>query len=224
MTKAEFVIDFCASLNRKDRAVLFVDPYSTQLHWNTLEVVAKTGKIDLWLLFPLSALLRMTPKSGAKIIPEWKPKINQLLGLDRHSGHLDRSQRKSRRKWLSPWGEMPRLTLSEQGIGRKDDQGQLLGTDQWEKALYKPRNQLLQFDLFAGHADHGRQLERENPEELQRWVVERVSEIFAYVAPPVMLKNRGTPLFSFIFAVSNPNQQAWGLAQRIAESVIKKHT
>ena len=46
------------------------------------------------------------------------------MGLDHPSGHLDRAQRKSRRKWLSPWGEMPRLTLSDQGIGRKDGQGQ----------------------------------------------------------------------------------------------------
>ncbi len=44
-------------------------------------------------------------------------------GLDRHSGHIDRSQRKSLRKWLSPWGEIPRLTLSDQGIDRKDGQG-----------------------------------------------------------------------------------------------------
>ena len=48
-----------------------------------------------------------------------------LDGLDRHSGHLDRSQRKSRRKWLSPWGEMPRLMLSDQGIDRNDGQGRL---------------------------------------------------------------------------------------------------
>ena len=45
------------------------------------------------------------------------------VGLDRRFGHLDRSQRKSSRKWLSPWGEMPRLILFDQGIGRKDGQG-----------------------------------------------------------------------------------------------------
>jgi len=51
--------------------------------------------------------------------------------LDRRSGHLDRSQRKSRRKRLSLWGEMLHFILSDQNIGRKDGQGRLQEKSSW---------------------------------------------------------------------------------------------
>lgn len=76
----EFVPEFCAGLGRNDRAVLFLDPYSTQLDWSTLRHVAKSGKVDLWLLFPISVILRMTPRD--RVIPEWKNTLNRLLGTD----------------------------------------------------------------------------------------------------------------------------------------------
>ena len=76
----EFVKRFCASLTSNDRAVLFIDPYSTELDWGTLSYVADSNRIDLWLLFPLSALLRMTPRDGLK--PEWVSTVTKLLGTD----------------------------------------------------------------------------------------------------------------------------------------------
>lgn len=78
----QFVPDFCASLGRDDRAVLLLDPYSTELDWATLEHVADSGKVDLWLLFPISVILRMTPTQGTKIRPEWQNTLNRLLGTD----------------------------------------------------------------------------------------------------------------------------------------------
>lgn len=76
----EFVKSFCGHLSHNDRAILFIDPYSTELEWETLHHVARSGRIDLWMLFPLSALLRMTPRGGVK--PEWEAKLNKLLGTD----------------------------------------------------------------------------------------------------------------------------------------------
>ncbi len=78
-----FVPEFCATLGKNDRAVLFLDPYSTQLNWATLKHIAATQKIDLWLLFPISAITRMTPTDGAKIRPEWRKTITRLLGTDK---------------------------------------------------------------------------------------------------------------------------------------------
>lgn len=49
---------------RYNRGLLFLDPYATQLNWSTLEKVAKTKSIDVWYLFPFSAVSRMLPKSG----------------------------------------------------------------------------------------------------------------------------------------------------------------
>lgn len=74
-----FVGEFCASMQKMDRAVVFLDPYSTELDWQTLERIAATEKADLWLLFPLSTLLRMTPRNGAQIRSEWREKLNRLL-------------------------------------------------------------------------------------------------------------------------------------------------
>lgn len=38
---------------RKHRAVLFLDPYGMQVEWQTIEAVARTEAIDMFILFPL---------------------------------------------------------------------------------------------------------------------------------------------------------------------------
>ncbi|WP_461517782.1 three-Cys-motif partner protein TcmP [Porticoccus sp.] len=78
----QFVPEFCTGLGRGDRAVLLLDPYSTQLDWSTLGAVAESGKVDLWLLFPLSVILRMTPTEGTRVRPDWEDTLNRLLGTD----------------------------------------------------------------------------------------------------------------------------------------------
>lgn len=75
-----FVRRFADSLSSLDRAVVFLDPFSTELDWETLAYLARSQKIDLWLLFPISVLLRMTPKRKEKLRPEWRATINRLLG------------------------------------------------------------------------------------------------------------------------------------------------
>ena len=47
-----------------ERAVVFLDPFGTQVKWSTVESLAKTESVDLWILFPVSALTRMLPVSG----------------------------------------------------------------------------------------------------------------------------------------------------------------
>lgn len=73
-------------LCRKDwsshRAVLFLDPYGMQVDWKTIEAVAATGAVDLWLLFPLGiGVNRMLTKSG-KIPEGWRRRLNSLLGTE----------------------------------------------------------------------------------------------------------------------------------------------
>ena len=63
---------------RYNRGLLFLDPYATQVNWTTLETVAKTKSIDVWYLFPFSALNRMLPKSGK--YETWEGCIDRLLG------------------------------------------------------------------------------------------------------------------------------------------------
>jgi three-Cys-motif partner protein len=72
--------DLCKKDWRSHRAVLFLDPYGMQVEWKTIEAVARTGAIDLWLLFPLGiGVNRLLTKSGE--IPEsWRRRLNLLLG------------------------------------------------------------------------------------------------------------------------------------------------
>lgn len=63
---------------RYNRGLLFLDPYSTQVNWTTLENVARTKSIDVWYLFPFSALNRMLPKNGK--YGKCEECIDRLLG------------------------------------------------------------------------------------------------------------------------------------------------
>lgn len=73
-------------LCRKDwsahRAVLFLDPYGMQVEWKTIEAIAATKAIDMWLLFPLGiGVNRLLTRSGE--IPEsWRRRLNLLLGTE----------------------------------------------------------------------------------------------------------------------------------------------
>lgn len=63
---------------RYNRGLLFLDPFATQANWSTLEIVAKTKSIDVWYLFPFSALNRMLPQNGK--YETWENCIDRLLG------------------------------------------------------------------------------------------------------------------------------------------------
>jgi three-Cys-motif partner protein len=74
--------NLCGKVWKNHRAVLFLDPYGMQVEWATIERVAKTGAIDLWLLFPLGiGVNRLLPRSGQ--IPEgWRARLDRFLGTD----------------------------------------------------------------------------------------------------------------------------------------------
>lgn len=63
---------------RYSRGLLFLDPYATQVNWTTLEAIAGTRSIDVWYLFPFSALNRMLPKNGK--YETWEKCLDRLLG------------------------------------------------------------------------------------------------------------------------------------------------
>lgn len=56
----EFITNFCMLGNwRNDRAVVFLDPFATEVEWSTVEAIAGTAAIDVWILFPLMAVNRL---------------------------------------------------------------------------------------------------------------------------------------------------------------------
>lgn len=72
----------CSKNWSSHRAVLFLDPYGMQVEWTTIEAVARTRAIDLWLLFPLGiGVNRLLTKTGD--IPDgWRRRLDLLLGTE----------------------------------------------------------------------------------------------------------------------------------------------
>lgn len=61
----EWVQAICREDWNYRRAVLFLDPFGMQVSWRTLEAVARTKCIDVWLLFPLGvAISRLLRRDG----------------------------------------------------------------------------------------------------------------------------------------------------------------
>ncbi|MBI1381741.1 MAG: three-Cys-motif partner protein TcmP [Planctomycetaceae bacterium] len=70
----------CSGSWRARRAVLFLDPYGMQVEWTTIEAVARTKAIDLWILFPLGiGVNRLLTRSG-NIPDSWRRRLDILLG------------------------------------------------------------------------------------------------------------------------------------------------
>jgi len=61
------------------RAVLFLDPYGMQVEWSTIDAIASTKAIDLWVLSPLAAINRLLPKSG-KISSSCRKRLDKFFG------------------------------------------------------------------------------------------------------------------------------------------------
>lgn len=78
----EVIQKLCAPLEKwkSRRAVLFLDPYGMQVDWKTIEAVAATKAIDLWLLVPLGmGMNRLATKSG-KLPESWRQRMDAFLG------------------------------------------------------------------------------------------------------------------------------------------------
>lgn len=68
---------------RRHRAVLFLDPYGMQVEWATIEGIAATKAIDLWVLFPLGMGVNRLLKKSGEIPQAWRARLDVLLGTER---------------------------------------------------------------------------------------------------------------------------------------------
>ncbi len=74
--------DWASKTNwQQNRAVVFLDPYGMEVEWATIEALAKTRGVDLWILFPLgqavNRLLTTTPPEGP-----WATKLTRFFGTE----------------------------------------------------------------------------------------------------------------------------------------------
>jgi three-Cys-motif partner protein len=86
-----YVRRFCRDENwRSVRAVVFLDPFATEVEWSTIEAIAATRAIDLWILFPLMAVNRLLANDPAKV---WKDRLTALFGTDKWIERFYRTDR-----------------------------------------------------------------------------------------------------------------------------------
>jgi len=73
---------------KRERAVVFLDPYGMQVEWETLRTLAATKAIDLWYLFPLGiGVARLLPRDG--IIEEvWQRRLDLVFGTNEWKNHF----------------------------------------------------------------------------------------------------------------------------------------
>jgi three-Cys-motif partner protein len=76
----EALLKWCRAMDRKrQRAVVFLDPFGASVDWKVIEELAGTGAIDLWILFPYSAVNRMLIRDR-KPSPSWSEKLTRIFG------------------------------------------------------------------------------------------------------------------------------------------------
>ena len=75
------------------RGVIFLDPYGMQVEWSTIESIASTRALDLWVLFPLGvAINRLVVRSGLPDIPEpWQGRLDGVFGTRDWRDHFYRA-------------------------------------------------------------------------------------------------------------------------------------
>ena len=67
---------------RSQRGVVLLDPFGSQVHWETIEAVAATEALDLWYLFPAGLSVFRQISSDGTVDPTHAPSLTRLLGTD----------------------------------------------------------------------------------------------------------------------------------------------
>lgn len=77
-----FLPDWCAGQDwKKTRAVVFLDPYSSQADWATIQAVAE-GQIDLWILWPIGQVINRLLTTKKLPAPKWGDALTRAFGTE----------------------------------------------------------------------------------------------------------------------------------------------
>ncbi|MBA8833155.1 three-Cys-motif partner protein TcmP [Rhizobium leguminosarum] len=63
----------------RHRGVVFLDPYSLQVDWQTLRAIAATQSLDVWYLFPIRDVTRQLSHKRSGVGPK-EAKLDRVLG------------------------------------------------------------------------------------------------------------------------------------------------
>jgi three-Cys-motif partner protein len=76
------LMNWCSKMDhRRERAVVFLDPFGASVEWNAINAIARTKAVDLWVLFPYEAINRMLIKDR-KPPKAWSDRLTRIFGTD----------------------------------------------------------------------------------------------------------------------------------------------
>ncbi|MFZ2324622.1 MAG: three-Cys-motif partner protein TcmP [Ignavibacteriaceae bacterium] len=79
----KYLIRICEKVDwKKFRAVIFLDPYGMQVDWDTIQKIAETKAIDMWLLFPLGVAINRLLKKNGKLSVSITNRLNKIFGSE----------------------------------------------------------------------------------------------------------------------------------------------
>jgi len=113
----EYLLSWCGEFPRFNRrAVVFLDPYGMQVEWELVRNIAVTEAIDLWLLFPVSAVLRTLPHSG-ELPPSWRSCLTRLFGTEGWESEFYRPEEEGDLLSVLPDFDAPKRLATFEKIG-----------------------------------------------------------------------------------------------------------
>lgn len=65
--------------SKRERAVVFLDPFGASVNWEAVAALGRTGAVDLWVLFPYSAINRMLVRKR-KPPKAWAQRLTSVFG------------------------------------------------------------------------------------------------------------------------------------------------
>ena len=74
------LLKWCKKLDtRRERAVVFLDPFGASVRWEVIVALGQTHAVDLWVLFPYSAINRMLIRDHKPPKP-WADRLTAVFG------------------------------------------------------------------------------------------------------------------------------------------------
>jgi len=67
---------------RKNRAVVFLDPYGMSVEWSTIQALGNTNGVDLWILFPLGQAVNRLLMRNQVPTGGWADALTRCFGTD----------------------------------------------------------------------------------------------------------------------------------------------
>ena len=74
------LLRWCETVNsRRERAVVFLDPFGASVRWDVVAALGRTHAVDLWVLFPYFAINRMLVRAR-KPPKQWADRLTSVFG------------------------------------------------------------------------------------------------------------------------------------------------